>query len=238
MLRWHKNLFALSEEDIRRIPEPGGRNFLREMTIPIIFLLIIWIVHIFQEASGINLRFLGIHPGHVDGLKGILFSPLLHGSWEHLFANSTSFIILSIAVFWFYPGIAFPSFLLLYVLSGIGTWLIGGRDTWHIGASGILYGMVSMLFWLGVFRRNVRAIILSLLTLMLYAGFFEGIFPGKEGISWEGHLSGAIAGILVAFLFRKKVEEEEVEEEIVFPEEEKKYFLDRDVFQKRRGEEY
>lgn len=207
------------------------------MLFPFIFLILLWVIHIIQEIGGIDLRYLGIHPGDIAGLKGILFSPLLHGSWEHLFANSTSFIILSIAVFWFYPGISIPSFFLLYLLSGIGTWLIGGRDTWHIGASGILYGMVSMLFWLGVFRRNVRAIVLSLLTLMLYSGFFEGIFPGKEGISWEGHLSGGIAGILVAFLFRNKVEEEEIEEEIVFPEEEKTYFFDRDVFEKRKGQE-
>jgi Rhomboid family len=90
--------------------------------------------------------------------------------------------------------------------------------------------MVSLVFWSGIFRRNVKSIVLALIVLVVYAGFFEGIIPGKEGISWEGHLLGGIAGILLAWIYRKNIEEDEVAPPVIEEEEERQYFLPRDTF--------
>jgi len=117
-------------------------------------------------------------------------------------------------------------------LSGLGVWIFAQPYTYHIGASGIVYGMVSLVFWNGIFRRNVKSIVLALIVLVLYGGFFPGIVPGKPGISWESHLLGAAAGIFLAWWYRKDIEEDEIlpppnEEE---EEEVKEYYLPRDTF--------
>ncbi len=205
-------------------------KFLKQIRFPLIFVGLIWVIHLIQVFGGIDFTTLGVYPGHVEGLPGILTSPLIHGSWGHLFFNSLSFLMIGTAVFWFYPRIAFKSVLWLYVLSGLGIWIFGQSNSFHIGASGVIYGMVSLVFWNGIFRRNIKSIILALIILMMYSGFFEGIFPGQEGISWEGHLSGAVAGIILAWFFRKQIEVDEIKIPIQEEDEEKTYFLPRDTF--------
>lgn len=205
--------------------------FLRRLRIPIVFVSLLWIIHIVQRATGIDFTTLGVFPRHVEGLPGIIFTPLIHGSWEHLFSNSVSFLMLSVVLFWFYPRIALGSIVWLYFLSGLGIWIFAQPNSYHIGASGVVYGMVSLVFWSGIFRRNLKSIILALIILMLYAGLFEGIIPGKEGISWEGHLFGGIAGIILAWFYRKDIETDEIPEPVIEEEEEeKRYFLPRDAF--------
>ena len=146
-------------------------------------------------------------------------------------------MILGAILFWFYPKIAFKSFVWIYFMSGLGVWIFAAPYTYHIGASGIVYGMVSLVFWSGIFRRNIKSIVLALIILVLYAGYFGGIVPGQVGISWESHLLGGIAGILIAWLYRGDIEEDEipvaVEED---EEEEKEYFLPRDIFEVKREE--
>jgi membrane associated rhomboid family serine protease len=206
------------------------RLFIRRMGFPLGFVGFIWIVHLFQVISGIKLTSLGVSPKELEGLPGILTTPLIHGSWEHLFYNSISFLMLGAVVFWFYPRIALRSIVWLYFLSGLGIWIFGDRGSYHIGASGVVYGMVSLVFWSGIFRRNVKSIVLALIVLVMYAGFFEGIIPGKEGVSWEGHLLGAIAGILLAWVYRNDIEEDEIAPPVIEEIEEKQYFLPRDTF--------
>lgn len=205
-------------------------HFLRQISIPTIFVGFIWVVHIIQVAGGIDMTRLGVFPRHVEGLGGILTGPMVHGSWEHLFYNSVSFMIMGAVLFWFYPRIALRSLVLIYIMSGLGIWIFAQPNSFHIGASGVVYGMVSLVFWSGIFRRNVKSVVLALIVLVLYAGFFEGIIPGKEGISWEGHLLGAISGIILAWVFRNVVEEDEVEVPVVVEVEEKHYYLPRDTF--------
>ena len=206
------------------------RRFIRRLGFPLGLVGVIFDIHLLQGSLNLDLRRLGVFPREVDGLPGILTGPLIHGSWEHLFSNSVSFIMLGAVLFWFYPRIALRSIIWLYLLSGFGIWISGQPFSYHIGASGIVYGMVSLVFWSGVFRRNVKSIVLALIILVMYAGFFEGIVPGKEGISWEGHLSGAIAGILLAFVYRRDVEEDEVVPEVEEEVEERHYYLPRDTF--------
>lgn len=203
---------------------------LKRLSFPIAFVLLIWVIHFMQIILGTSLVKLGIFPGTLDGLPGILTSPLIHGSWDHLFYNSISFLILGSIIFWFYPRIALRSFMLLYVISGLGVWAFAQSNSYHIGASGLVYGMVSLVFWNGVFRRNLKSTVLALIILILYAGYFGGIVPGKEGISWESHLLGALAGIGLAWVYKNDVEEDEIPEPPM-EEEEKEFFLRRDTFQ-------
>ena len=198
--------------------------------------MLIWVIHIVQFFGDIDLRTLGVYPKAVEGLPGILTSPLIHGSWEHLFYNSISFLILGVIIFWFYQRIALRSFLLIYILSGLGVWIFGQAGTYHIGASGLVYGMVSLVFWNGVFRRNMKSVVLALIILVLYAGYFGGIVPGKEGVSWESHLLGGIAGIVLAWIYKKDIEEDEIPEPPLEDNEEKEYFLRRDAFEVKIAE--
>jgi len=204
----------------------------KKFGLPVIFVGLIWIIHIIQVFSGMDFRTLGVFPGKWEGLPGILTSPLIHGSWEHLFYNSVSFLILSAILFWFYPRIAVKSFIWIYLMSGLGVWIFAAPYAYHIGASGVVYGMVSLVFWSGIFRRNIKSIVLALIILVLYAGYFGGIVPNKEGISWESHLLGAVAGIVLAWIYKSEIEEDEIPEAMIDQEEEenKEYFLPRDTF--------
>ncbi len=209
-------------------------TFFRRLRFPVGFVIVLWLIHLLQLVLGMKFTRLGVFPRYIEGLPGILTSPLIHGSWEHLFYNSISFLMLSAVVFTFYPRIALRSMAWLYVLSGLGVWIFAHPNSYHIGLSGVVYGMVSLVFWTGLFRRNVKSIVLALIILVLYAGFFEGIIPGKEGISWESHLLGGIAGIVLAWVYRHDIEEDEVrppeDEEYGDEEGEKEYFLPRDIF--------
>lgn len=211
--------------------EPTTSAFFRRISFPLSFVGFIWVVHIVSVIFHLDLRRLGVYPHHIEGLPGILTAPLIHGSWEHLFFNSVSFLMMGTVLFLFYPRIALRSIIWLYLLSGLGIWITGQPDSFHIGASGVVYGMVSLVFWSGIFRRNVKSIILALIVLMIYAGLFEGIFPGQEGISWEGHLLGAIAGIFLAWVYRHRIEADEVKPPVEDEEpEEKRFLLPRDTF--------
>lgn len=132
----------------------------------------------------------------------------------------------------FYRKAAIPSFIVIQVVTGFSVWLFA-RPSYHIGASGIVYGLVAFVFWSGIFRRNIRSIVLALIIVILYSGYFYGIVPTKEGVSWESHLFGGFAGIFAAYLF-KNIGEEETVSVNVWDEEEEKYFLPRDVFEKTK----
>ena len=204
----------------------------RRLTFPITFLAFIWVVHLIKVVGEIELgMYFGLKPLSVPRISGILTSPLIHGDWGHLIGNSLSFIGLGFFLFYFYRKIALKSFILIYIMTGIGVWLFG-KNGFHIGASGIIYGMVALLFWIGVFRRNVRSIAISLVVLTLYSGMFYGLLP-KEKISYESHIVGAIAGIFAAYYYKDEIEEEE-KEKIVQVDIPKKYFLERDIFEKTK----
>jgi len=143
---------------------------------------------------------------------------------------------LSALIFLFYRRVAVKSFMLIYLLTGLAVWAFG-RDVWHIGASGVVYGLLSFVFWNGIFRRSFKSIALSLAILIMYSGYFIGIVPGKPGISWESHLYGALVGILVSYLFKDAIERDEVPEPPMLDETlPNGYLLPRDVFDKTLAE--
>ena len=197
------------------------------------------VVHVYNHLTGMSLSNWGIFPREADGLVGIVTAPLVHGSWEHLFSNSAPMLVTTTIIHFFYKRVALTSFLFIYFITGLAVWLFG-RSAYHIGASGVVYGLVSFIFWSGVFRRNIKSIILALIVTILYSGYLGGIVPFKEGVSWESHLLGAIVGIFIAFLFKGIIEKDE---EHVDPwadeiHQQAEYYLPRDTFEMTKKERY
>lgn len=195
----------------------------------LLLLGIIWFFFFIDGIPGIDLGEYGLYPRHVDGLIGIIMAPLIHGGWGHLISNSPPILFLVALIFFFYRPIAPSVLFFIWLSTGILVWIFG-RPVYHIGASGVLYGLVAFVFWNGIFRRDVKSIALSLLVLFYFGSLITGILPGQEGISWESHLLGGVSGIMTAYLFRKKTKPPIDESEITHQEEETRYFLDRNIF--------
>lgn len=201
----------------------GQKRFFYSLIIPLLFIIIIWMVKISEVLLGIDLSFLGIYPLKAKGLIGIITAPLIHSDFEHLTANSIPILILGTGLFYFYNKIALRVFLLSYLIANIWIWF-GARQAYHIGASGIVYSFASFLFFSGVIQRNVRLMAISLLVVFLYGSMIWGVLPIQPHISWESHLMGAIAGMVLAFYYRqygpkRKKYSWEIEEELGVEEE-------------------
>lgn len=172
-----------------------------ELGFPILFVLLIWIVYWVEVKFGVNFNSYGIYPRKLVGLRGILFSPFIHGSLKHLFNNSIPLFVLSTALFYFYRNIRWKVMLYGILLTGILTWIIG-RPALHIGASGVVYMLVAFLFFKGIFSKQYQLTAISLIVVFLYGGLLWYVFPVDPEISWEGHLSGFFVGFLFAFIFK------------------------------------
>ncbi|WP_319503171.1 rhomboid family intramembrane serine protease [uncultured Draconibacterium sp.] len=185
-------------------PEMEKKIFFHSLLFPALFVLLLWLVKIVELTSGLSFVEFGIFPRHINGLQGILFSPFIHSDFSHLISNSLPFFILGFMLIYFYRRISYRIFFLLYILSGISTWLMG-REAWHIGASGVVYALAAFHFVSGIIRSDVRLLTLSAIVVFLYGGLVWGLLPIRPEISWEGHLSGAIFGVALAFYYRKYV---------------------------------
>ncbi len=200
-------------------PELEKRIFFHSMIFPGAFVVVFWLIELTEQSLGLNLVKFGVYPLHLKGLPGIVFSPFIHSGFNHLMSNSIPFFILFFALVYFYRHVSYRIFFLLYFLSGLTVWL-AGREVWHIGASGVVYALASFHFVSGIIRNDVRLLTLSVAVVFLYGGLIWGVFPIDPSISWEGHLWGAISGIVLAFYYRRyrirrdKFDwEEEIEEE-------------------------
>lgn len=164
------------------------------------FVLLLWAIEIIDRLIfGGALDAFGIRPRSVDGLSGILFAPLLHGGFRHVAANSIPFFVLGLLIL---GTRRLPSFvtisLIIVLVSGLGTWLIGPRFSVHIGASGLVFGYLGFLLSVGYFERSWQSLGLGLVVLLLYGGLIWGILPQGGGISWQTHLFGFIGGVIAA----------------------------------------
>lgn len=177
-------------------------RFQRAVSVPLVFVSMLWIVHGVNIVFNLGLSRFGVFPRTTDGLVGILAMPFIHADLSHLLSNSFPLLVLGFAVYLFYPSVASRVVALVYVGSGALVWA-AARSSYHIGASGIVYGLIAFVFFSGVFRKDVRSIVLALITVLLYGGAIMGIFPGQPGVSWEGHLYGSFVGIACGWLFRK-----------------------------------
>ena len=171
---------------------------------PLLFVLTIWIVFWIEVRFGVNFNPFGVYPRKLSGLWGVFFSPFIHSGIKHLFNNTIPLLVLSIALFYFYRSISWKILGYGLLLTGLITWLIA-RPAYHIGASGIIYLLASFLFFKGVFSKHYRLVALSLIVVFLYGGLLWYVTPIDPEVSWEGHLSGLIVGLLFAFIFKKSI---------------------------------
>jgi membrane associated rhomboid family serine protease len=176
-------------------------KFIESIFFPLVILILIWAIKLAENIFNLRLGTLGIYPLHIKGLPGILFAPLIHGDYAHLFTNSGPLLILGTAVFYFYRPVAFRLIILAWLLTGVWVWF-GGREAYHIGASGLIYALASFLFFSGIIRRSIELMAISLVIVFLYGGMFWGIFPLRDNISWESHLMGGIAGFILAIYYK------------------------------------
>lgn len=179
------------------------QKIFRSILYPSLFVSILWAVKFFERAFNVDLIQFGLYPRSWQGAIGIITCPLIHSSFAHLFSNSVPLLVLGAMTFYFYRPIAFSVFFWVYLMSGIWLWA-AGRSAYHVGASGLVYGFASFLFFSGIFRKEKTLMVLSLLVVFLYGSLVWGIFPIDPQISWESHLLGSLAGIITAFYYRKE----------------------------------
>ncbi len=171
--------------------------------VPLLFLLIMWLVKIIEVNFNFTFIQFGVYPQTFGGLKGVIFSPFIHKNFTHLLNNSYPLLILGGMLFSFYRKIATKIFLCLFFISGFWLWIIG-RPSFHIGASGIIYSLAAFIIVSGIIRKNPRLSAVSLVIIFLYGSMIWGILPTNEAVSWEGHLAGFAAGILVAIFYKNE----------------------------------
>lgn len=163
------------------------------------FVALLWVAEAVDTVLGNSLDGEGIRPGSVDGLVGILFAPLLHAGFAHLVANTVPLLVLGFLVLLsgLSQGLAVTA--VVWVVGGLGTWLTGGAGTVHLGASGLVFGWLAFLLVRGFFTRRPAEILVGVGVLVVYGGLLLGALPGTPGVSWQGHLFGAVSGVLAAW---------------------------------------
>lgn len=174
----------------------------RALTVSLAFVLAL--LAIFSAQASVDFRALMIAPHTIAGLIGIATAPLLHGSFEHVMANSISLLLLGTLAGSVYPRATLRALPLIWLASGLCAWLLGEAGSHHLGASGITHGLMFLVFVLGLLRRDRAAIASAMIAFMLYGGMLLTVLPQEPGVSWQAHLGGAIGGIVAAFLFRRR----------------------------------
>ncbi|MCD4789612.1 MAG: rhomboid family intramembrane serine protease [Bacteroidales bacterium] len=181
------------------------KNILQSLFPPLLFVILLWVIKAGEIVTHIEFGFLGIYPLKSTGLIGIITSPLIHSGFKHLFANSIPLLVLGGCLFYFYKEIAVKIFILIYLITGLCVWF-GAREAYHIGASGVVYGLASFLFLSGIIRRDGRLLAITMLVTFLYGSLVWGVFPDfypEKNISFESHFWGLIVGVILALYFRK-----------------------------------
>ena len=171
--------------------------------IPILFVVVIWLVYWVEIYFNINFNKYGVLPRDFIGLRGVVFTHFIHSDAHHLFNNSIPLFVLLLSTFYFYRDMAYKVLLVGGLLSGLLTWVIA-RESYHIGASGIVYLLFSFIFFSGIIRKHYRLVALSLIIIFLYGSMIWYVLPIKDGMSWEGHLSGLLMGLFFAIFYRNK----------------------------------
>ena len=174
----------------------------KSITIPLFLLIIFWLIKIVEVSLNTDFVFLGTFPRKITGLTGIIFSPFLHGDLKHLLSNSVPFLVLLTTLYYFYKSIATKILIISWFIIGVGVWLLA-RESYHIGASGLIYALFSFLVLSGIYRKQKALLAISLLTIFLYGSLIWGILPQELNVSWESHLLGLIVGGGLAIYYRK-----------------------------------
>ena len=183
--------------------ERARANFRLAVKIALGFVALLWLIQLLNWALDLGPADFGVRPRQLAGLPGILFAPLVHGGFAHLIANSLPLLVLGTAMLYLYPSAALRVLPAVYLGTGVAVWLFA-RGSAHVGASGLIYGLVSYIFVAGLIRRDRRAIAASLLVCFMYGALIWGLLPIEPGVSWETHLAAALIGIVLAIALRRR----------------------------------
>lgn len=177
-------------------------SFRLAVRISLVFIGVLWTVFIIDEAFALRLGRFGLRPGSVPGLIGIVTAPLLHANFQHILSNTLPMFIALTATLYLYPNSALRVIPAVWLGSGLLAWFFA-RPSLHIGASGVIYGLLAFVFVSGILRRDMRSISVSLLVGFLYGSMVWGVLPSRPNMSWEMHLTGAVVGVLMAFVYMR-----------------------------------
>jgi len=174
--------------------------------VPSRMVFIMWAVFSLETFMHIDLSVFGIYPRVPLGLIGVFTSPMIHGNVIHLTSNTLPLLFLGTALFFFNPGIANRVFWTCYLVTGLLVWIFA-RSSFHVGASGLIYGIASFLIFYGFFKKDFKSLIISVLILSFYWSLIYGVLPVQSGVSWESHLMGGLVGFGTAMYYgRRKTE--------------------------------
>lgn len=174
---------------------------------PLLLVAILWIIFLLDRMYHLDLYRYGVKPQTLEGIKGILFMPFIHGQkdYSHIINNSVPIAVLLGTLIYFYREIALYVILFIWIGGGFLLWYFAGNvNTYHIGMSGVIYGLFGFLLLSGFFKKYLPLQAISFFVAFMYGSMIWGVLPTEERVSWEGHLSGFLIGLLLAFAFRKK----------------------------------
>ena len=184
---------------------PQGRSsFFSSSVVPFRLVFIMWLIFSFEFFFSVDLGWLGIRPRTLTGLIGIITAPLIHGSLAHLISNTVPLLFLGSVLFFFYERVGDIVFFRCYIWTNLLVWIFSPRVSFHIGASGLIYGLSAFLIFFGFMRKDFWSLFISIVVFIMYGGIFYGVLPSNPHISWESHLAGAMVGVITAFDLRNK----------------------------------
>lgn len=181
------------------------KRFFGSSVVPFRLVFIMWLSFSIQFFYHIDLGFLGIKPRTLEGLIGIFTAPMIHGNYMHLLSNTVPLLFLGTILFFFYERIGGIVFFRCYFITNILVWIFSQRLSYHIGASGLIYGLAAFLICYGLLKQDFVSLIVSTFVFFIHGGIFlTGILPSDPRISWESHLAGALVGLVTAFNLAQK----------------------------------
>lgn len=183
--------------------KPEVKSIVKSFVPGTLFVLVISLIKYYEVTQQISFSTYGVFPRSLDAITGIFTFPLIHKDYDHLFSNAVPLFVLMALIHYFYKDMAGRVFLLLWIIGGTWLWM-GGRPSYHIGASGLVYGLASFIFFSGIWRKWRSMLAVSMIVVFLYGGMIWGIFPWFKDTSWEGHLFGGMAGLLLSWMYRHK----------------------------------
>jgi len=191
-----------------RVPDPrytasnrAGSNFVLAVKLVFGFVVVMWSVFLFEQLLQIDLSQFGLRPRSASGLLGLVTTPLLHGNLAHILSNSLPLFIGGVAMLFLYPNSSARALPMIYVGSAALAWLFA-RPSIHIGASGLVYGLLAFVFVSGMIRRDLRSVGVALMIFFFYGSMIWGVLPLQRSTSWELHISGLAIGVLLAVFYR------------------------------------
>jgi len=190
----------------RRTEVDAPSRWVRAGVVTVGFVAVLYVLEAVDQLTNNSLDPYGIQPRSEDGLVGIALAPLLHGSWGHLEGNTVPVLVLGFLTLVSGIGRGIAVTAVIWVVAGAGVWVFAPADGIHLGASSLIFGWLVYLIVRGVFTRSAGQIILGIFLVLAYGGILLGVLPGQPGISWQGHLFGAIGGGIAAMLLSDRVD--------------------------------